>query len=103
MLNLILNAFHAMEERGGTLTISTDPDGEEIRIVISDTGCGIPAENLARIFEPFFTTKESGRGTGLGLAIAAQVVEDHHGTIRVASEVERGTSFTIMLPRLNKY
>lgn len=99
LLNLILNAFHAMEDRGGVLTISSDFDEENVRIVVADTGCGIPAEYRERIFEPFFTTKETGRGTGLGLAICAQVVEDHHGDISVESTPGEGTVFTVILPR----
>lgn len=99
-LNLFLNAFHAMEERGGVLTVSTDPDEDNILIHVADTGCGIPREIQDKIFDPFFTTKDTGRGTGLGLAIAAQVVEDHHGSITVESTVGTGTVFTIALPRL---
>jgi signal transduction histidine kinase len=67
-------------------------------VIIVDTGIGIPAEHLPRIFDPFFSTKGVGRGTGLGLAITRRIVEDHHGTIEVASEVGRGTTFTIRLP-----
>lgn len=100
MLNLILNAFHAMEEGGGTLTIRSSFDEGSVRLAVSDTGCGIPGELRERIFEPFFTTRESGRGTGLGLAIAAQVVEDHNGTIAVESAVGEGTTFTVTLPRV---
>lgn len=99
LLNLILNAFHAMEDRGGILTISSDFDEENVRIAVADTGCGIPIEHRERIFEPFFTTKETGRGTGLGLAICAQVVEDHHGDISVESTPGEGTVFTVILPR----
>ena len=99
LLNLILNAFQAMEASGGVLTLSTSYDEGGIRICVADTGCGIPQEVLPHIFEPFFTTKESGRGTGLGLAIAAQVVEDHQGLIRVESVQGQGTVFTVELPR----
>ena len=98
MLNLILNAFQAMEKRGGILTIKTSFDEAFVLIRVSDTGCGIPKENLSRIFDPFFTTKDSGRGTGLGLAIVAQVVEDHQGTIKVNSEPGVGTHFTVAIP-----
>lgn len=97
-LNLILNGFQAMEH-GGTLTIRTSFDDESIEIRIADTGCGIPEKIIDQIFDPFFTTKEAGKGTGLGLAIAAQVVEDHHGTITVSSRVGEGTVFSVRLPR----
>lgn len=99
-LNLFLNAFHAMETKGGVLTVSSDPDEENILIHVADTGCGIPADIQSKIFEPFFTTKDTGRGTGLGLAIAAQMVEDHHGSITVDSTEGAGTVFTVVLPRL---
>ena len=99
ILNLILNAFQAMEEKGGILTIKTSFDDRNILLRVRDTGCGIPEENRRRIFDPFFTTTESGRGTGLGLAIAAQVAEDHRGTIAVDSREGQWTEFTVSLPR----
>lgn len=99
LLNLILNGFHAMAENGGKLTIRSSFDETDIHIQITDTGCGIPEEEISRIFEPFFTTKEMGKGTGLGLAIAAQVVEDHKGKIRVQSKPNVGTTFFVILPR----
>ena len=84
LLNLILNAFHAMEKSGGTLTLSTRVHEDRICVLVEDTGMGIPEDALPHIFEPFFTTKESGQGTGLGLAIVHQVTESHHGRIQVA-------------------
>jgi two-component system NtrC family sensor kinase len=75
---------------------STDKKGVEISI--TDTGCGIPPENLDKLFEPFFTTKEVGKGTGLGLAVSYGIVERHGGTIRVQSEVGRGSTFTVWIP-----
>ena len=99
LLNLILNGFHAIGDEPGTLTVETSFDENSIHIRIADTGCGIPEDIRGKIFQPFFTTKEAGRGTGLGLAIVAQVVEDHHGKIRVDSKVGEGTAFTISLPR----
>ena len=99
LLNLILNAFQAMEPEGGILTVKTSFDDRDVYLRVTDTGCGISEENRSRIFDPFFTTKESGRGTGLGLAIAAQVVEDHHGHIHLESRLGEGTTFTVKLPR----
>lgn len=101
ILNLILNAFHAMEPNGGILTLATNFDETHIHIQVADTGCGIAKEIQSKIFEPFFTTKEAGKGTGLGLAIVAQVVEDHQGKIRVESKAGNGTTFTVSLPRLH--
>ena len=98
LLNLILNAFHAMQEQG-VLTIDTTFDDHFVMLRVEDDGCGIPKELQEKIYEPFFTTKEPGKGTGLGLAIVAQVVEDHQGTIRVESTPGSGTVFEICLPR----
>ena len=99
LLNLILNAFDAMEA-GGVLSVRTTFDAENIRLEMTDNGIGMTEEVKERIFDPFFTTKEPGKGTGLGLAIVAQVVEDHKGTIQTDSVPGRGTTFTITLPRV---
>ncbi|HQT91772.1 MAG TPA: ATP-binding protein, partial [Candidatus Kryptobacter bacterium] len=97
-VNLIVNAIHSME-KGGKLTISTaskgGPDEGAVEVTISDTGCGIPDDNLEKIFNPFFTTKEVGKGTGLGLAITQRIVQDHKGTISVDSSVGNGTVFKL--------
>lgn len=98
-LNLVLNAFQAIGEKTGIVGITTTFDEKNVRVVISDTGCGIPEEIMSQIFEPFFTTKEAGKGTGLGLAIVKQVVDDHRGTINAKSNIGEGTSFVITLPR----
>jgi signal transduction histidine kinase len=117
LVNIILNAIQAMSS-GGELTVKTDV-GEVIKlgasgseteeeeeakpvpvvfVEISDTGVGIPEENLKKIFDPFFTTKEVG-GTGMGLPITLRIIEDHHGSIRVKSQVGKGTTFLVTLPQ----
>ncbi len=96
-MNVLVNAAHAITANG-EIHIRTRDENGVIAITIADNGCGIPPENLARIFEPFFTTKEVGKGTGLGMSISAEIVKRHHGEISVASEVGRGTTFTITLP-----
>jgi PAS domain S-box-containing protein len=98
-INLITNACHAMPEGAGKLVIVTGTvDEEHIEILVSDNGSGVPSEDRARIFEPFFTTKGEGRGTGLGLSIVRNIVEQHGGSIDVASELGSGTTFRIVLP-----
>ena len=96
-MNLLVNAAQAMPGRG-TLTIKTLALGNEVQIKFSDTGVGIPRENMRKIFDPGFTTKGVGVGTGLGLPICYKIIQNHHGRIAVESEVGRGTTFTITLP-----
>ena len=96
-LNLFLNARDSMPS-GGWLTVSSRLDGSSVLAEISDTGSGIPPEQLARIYDPFFTTKAIGRGTGLGLSISYGIVREHDGTIRCNSAVGQGTRFTLTLP-----
>jgi two-component system, NtrC family, sensor kinase len=98
-LNLFLNARDAMP-RGGWLAVTTREDGDHVVAEVSDTGQGIPPEQLARIYDPFFTTKAIGRGTGLGLSITYGIVNEHEGVIRCDSAVGQGTRFTLLLPRL---
>jgi PAS domain S-box-containing protein len=104
-LNIIVNAAHAIAEQVGNsgakgqITIHTATDTSSAIILISDTGCGIPAETTQKIFDPFFTTKGVGKGTGQGLSIAyAIITEKHKGAIEVESAVGRGTTFTLRLP-----
>ncbi|MEW6333567.1 MAG: PAS domain S-box protein [Thermodesulfobacteriota bacterium] len=98
-MNIIVNAAEAMHG-AGTLTIcsSYDPAPKSITITFTDTGEGIPEENLSRIFDPFFTTKEIGKGTGLGLSTSYGIIEAHGSKIEVKSKVGEGTTFTISLP-----
>ena len=93
--NLILNALQATAP-GGSVTVTTSASAGPARVAIADTGCGIPADRLPKIFDDFVTTKR--RGLGLGLAISKKIVEQLGGTIAVASEVGRGTTFTLEFP-----
>lgn len=99
VLNILLNAIQAMPD-GGVLTVRTEhetPNGQ-VRIIIADTGVGIPTEHLQRIFDPFWTTKPPGEGTGLGLSVARTAIEADGGRILVESEKGKGSTFTIVLP-----
>lgn len=96
-MNLLVNAAHAIEKQG-EITIRTWHEDGSIFVAISDTGAGIPKENISRLFDPFFTTKEIGKGTGLGLSITYDIVKKHTGDIMVHSEEGKGTSFTVRIP-----
>ena len=98
IVNLVKNAFDAMP-RGGTLTVSTRSQGDQVVLDVEDTGAGIPEEIRARIFEPFFSTKPIHQGNGLGLIIAKEVVERSGGTIEYSSRSGAGTTFRIQVPR----
>ena len=98
MLNLLTNAVDAVNS-AGTITITTEDVGDCRTITVSDTGQGIPRENLDKIFEPFFSTKSPGQGTGLGLFVSRGIVEKLGGTIEVASKIGQGASFSIRLPK----
>jgi len=113
IVNLCTNAYHAMRETGGVLTVSVEPfqvdwllaqsnpglhKGPYVRLSVSDTGCGMTKETQERVFEPFFTTKAPGEGTGLGLATAHGIVSAHGGVVTIYSEVGKGTTFHVYLP-----
>ena len=104
LLNVLINAEHAIVSRGGPGRISTTVcainGGDTVRLVIEDSGPGIPPDVLPRIFDPFFTTKEVGEGTGLGLAITYGILQEHGGTIHAGNRPEGGARFVIELPAL---
>jgi len=104
LINLIINALDATEP-GGNINIYTttglsasDTGHKGVEITIADTGSGIPPDNLDKLFDPFFTTKEVGQGTGLGLSVSYGIVQRHRGTIRVQSELGKGSTFFIWIP-----
>jgi signal transduction histidine kinase len=99
-MNLVDNAIDAMEnmEKGkAQLKISTEKDGDFVKVTITDNGPGIPDEIRSRIFDPFFTTKEIGKGTGLGLDVVTQIVRQHRGSVKVNS-VAGKTDFIVCFP-----
>jgi signal transduction histidine kinase len=98
VMNLVVNAAHAMGPQRGCITLRTGTEGDDVWLEVADTGCGIPAENLSRVFDPFFTTKPIGKGTGLGLSLSYGIVQKHRGHIDVRSEVGKGTTFRVVLP-----
>ena len=113
IINMATNAKHALQEQGGTIEVRIEqinfdktvmkkyPDlgpGNYVHIAVSDTGVGIPEQNIDKIFEPYFTTKEKGVGTGLGLSTAHGIVRAHDGHITVHSEPGKGSTFNIYLP-----
>ncbi len=100
LIALATNAIDAMPD-GGLLKIVSRTNGKNILVEVSDTGVGIPQENITKIFEPFFTTKEVGKGTGLGLAVCYGILTEHGGSLDVQSTPAIGTTFTISLPAIN--
>jgi len=117
VMNLCTNAHHAMQENGGTLEVRLkrvqlngwddvlEKDmytGPYLKLTVSDTGHGMPPEVLNRIFDPYFTTKEKGEGTGLGLAVVHGIVKNYGGTVRVQSEVGKGTAFDVYFPEIEE-
>jgi signal transduction histidine kinase len=95
--NLLRNALQSMPD-GGQLSLHTACTNDQITFAIKDHGCGIDPEIIGRIFDPFFTTRSVGQGTGLGLSVAQGIISRHGGRIEIASELGKGSCFTIHLP-----
>ncbi|HIJ78675.1 MAG: ATP-binding protein [Desulfobulbaceae bacterium] len=113
IVNLCTNAYHAMQEKGGLLSVSLTPTiiginnaadypglatGDYVKLIVQDNGCGMDEETMEQIFTPYFTTKDKTGGTGLGLATVQGIVTDHHGTITVQSDPEFGSTFEVLFP-----
>jgi signal transduction histidine kinase len=101
LTNLILNARDAIKKikKSGRIEIGFIESGDAVKMQVKDEGCGIPPEIKAKIFDPFFTTKDVGKGTGLGLSICQSIAEKHRGKITFRSEVNKGSEFTVELPK----
>lgn len=98
IINLIINAFQALKDEGGIVTVGTEAKDGFIVFYVKDDGPGIPEDIKESIFDPFFTTKEAGAGTGLGLAIVMQAAEDHGGRVELESEEGKGSCFKVYIP-----
>ncbi|MDP1801517.1 MAG: ATP-binding protein, partial [Bacteroidota bacterium] len=99
ILNILVNAVEAIDSKDGILKVNASAVGEKATLTITDNGKGIPSQDLNKLFEPFFTSKHGG--TGLGLTATHTIISKHDGTIKVLSEVNKGTSFIITLPITN--
>ncbi len=98
LINLVVNAVHAMGEKGGVLRVASRRRGDEVEVAVSDEGPGIPERVRTTLFEPFVTTKPEGKGTGLGLSTVLMVVERHNGHVDFDTKEGRGATFRITLP-----
>jgi signal transduction histidine kinase len=98
LLNLVLNARHAMEKSGKLLVATTLSADDEVTLIVTDSGCGMTPDVLAHLYEPFFTTKSPDEGTGLGLATVYAIVKENGGRVVVKSEVGRGSTFEVSFP-----
>jgi signal transduction histidine kinase len=103
LLNLVSNALDACKDRkGAAVNVSTaNGNQEEVTIKVADQGCGMDEATLNSIFNPFFSRKESG-GTGLGLSVSQKIIQEHNGRIEMDSELGRGTTFSVYLPKRKK-
>lgn len=116
LMNLITNAYHAVQDKGGIISVqlkqitletkeikdSLLKQGQYLLLNVSDTGVGIEPNIVEKIFDPYFTTKKQGKGTGLGLAVVFGIIKEHQGDIKVYSEIDKGTTFNVYLPLIEK-
>jgi nitrogen-specific signal transduction histidine kinase/ActR/RegA family two-component response regulator len=117
LMNLCVNASHAIKDEKGAISVelseveldadftSENPPlvpGKHLRLMVTDTGAGIPSEIMEKIFDPYFTTKEAGKGTGLGLSVVHGIVEKHKGAITITSELGKGSTFSVFFPAIDK-
>lgn len=98
VMNLVINAAHAIGPERGKITVHTRQVGDQVCLQVADTGSGIPQDVLPRIFDPFYTTKAIGKGTGLGLSLSYGIVQKHHGSFEVQTEIGKGSMFSVTLP-----
>ena len=98
IMNLLLNAAHAVDKQRGRIAIRSGAEGDHVWVEVADDGCGMTPEVQSRVFDPFFTTKPIGKGTGLGLSLAYGIIQKHQGRIDLHSEVGKGTTFRVWLP-----
>ncbi len=101
LMNFAINAQQAFDGNPGIVRITTEQrDDDKVLLVFADNGPGIPADIRAKVFEPFFTTKAAGKGTGLGLSVTYGIIKDHHGEIKLESELGVGTAFIMSFPAI---
>ena len=105
-MNIILNSIDAINQKISLnpdsprrISFSSSTDKSHVFLNIEDSGIGIENDKIDKIFDPFFTTKETGKGTGLGLSVSYNIIQQHNGELKVRSEYNKGTVFTIILPR----
>ncbi len=100
VINLVLNSCQALEDRSEKISVTTkyDPLSQQLQLIVADEGCGMSAEVADHILEPFVTTKRNKGGTGLGLSVSNRIIKEHHGSLKIVSELGQGTAIMMVLP-----